>query len=70
EAMVMAHAAEVTADVMRVNLVDPGPMATQLRALAFPGEPTGTQPDPSEKAAAFVGLADPSDTRHGQRIIL
>ncbi|MAJ65603.1 MAG: oxidoreductase [Alphaproteobacteria bacterium] len=68
--MVMGYASEVPNGKVRVNLVDPGPMATKLRAIAFPGEPEGTQPDPATRTDAFIALASADDTRHGERIIL
>ena len=68
--MVMAYASEVVGSKVRVNLVDPGPMATKLRDMAFPGEPAGQQPDPSQKTEDFLKLADIEDDRHGERIIL
>ena len=70
ERVVKAYASEVVGSKLRVNLVDPGPMATKLRDMAFPGEPAGKQPDPAQKADAFVALADPDDERHGERIDL
>ena len=70
DAMVMAYAAEVTPNTTRINLVDPGPMSTRLRALAFPGEKDGAQPDPATKVQAFIDLAAPDDKRHGERIVL
>ena len=45
EALVLAYAAELRLTQVRVNLVDPGPMATRLRAQAYPGERPGTVPD-------------------------
>ncbi|MDO6461363.1 SDR family NAD(P)-dependent oxidoreductase [Granulosicoccaceae sp. 1_MG-2023] len=48
-----------------VNMINPGPMRTRLRAKAFPGEQPEEVPPPSEKVAAFVELiarADPKLT--------
>ena len=71
ERMVMAYASELVGVAnTRVNLVDPGPMATRLRDMAFPGEPADKQPDPVSKAEHFLALADRDDDRHGERIIL
>ncbi|MBV6632208.1 MAG: SDR family oxidoreductase [Alphaproteobacteria bacterium] len=70
EAMVLSYAAELADDPLRVNLVDPGPMATRLRTLAFPGEKEGAQPDPATKVDAFIELASADDKRHGERIVL
>ena len=37
EALVKTYAHEVANTPVRVNLVNPGPMRTQMRAKAFPG---------------------------------
>src|SRR5487761_870226 len=42
EALVRVYAAEVARTPVRVNLVDPGPVHTRLRAEAFPGEDRAT----------------------------
>ncbi len=68
EALVKAYAAEVRKTPVRVNLFDPGPMATRLRAEAFPGEPEGAQPAPIEVAPALLELLLPSCTRHGELV--
>jgi NAD(P)-dependent dehydrogenase (short-subunit alcohol dehydrogenase family) len=70
ERMVLGYAGEVTGHDIRVNLIDPGPMATKLRSVAFPGEREGKQPDPASKTNAFVALADAGDGRHGERLVL
>ena len=51
EALVLAYAAELRLTRLRVNLLDPGPMATRLRAQAYPGERPGAVPDPAGCAA-------------------
>lgn len=56
EALVLAYAAELRLTQVRVNLVDPGPMETRLRAQAYPGERPGTVPDPAAMAPAVVDL--------------
>lgn len=70
DAMVITYAAENTQGRLRINLVDPGPMATALREKIFPGEPPGTQADPAALAGAIVDLTTPDCARHGDRIIL
>ena len=68
EALVTSYAAEVRKTPLRVNLFDPGPMATRLRADAFPGEPEGARPSPAEVAPALLPLLLPSCEHHGERI--
>ena len=41
EALVRCYAAEVRRSALRVNLLDPGPVATELRRRAYPGEESG-----------------------------
>ncbi len=69
EAMVGAYAAEVRKTPLRVNLFDPGPMATRLRAVAFPGEPAGARPPPEEVAPALLELLLPSCEHHGEIVV-
>ena len=66
EALVLAYAAELRLTPVHVNLFDPGPMATRLRAQAYPGEPAGSVPDPAVPAAALVELLRPDYTSRGQ----
>ncbi|MBM3567102.1 MAG: SDR family oxidoreductase, partial [Alphaproteobacteria bacterium] len=68
EAMVRAYAAEVSNTAMRVNLVDPGPVRTALRARAFPGEDPNRWPAPDAVAPLFVELVLPGCTRHGETV--
>jgi NAD(P)-dependent dehydrogenase (short-subunit alcohol dehydrogenase family) len=64
--LVLTWAAEVATTKLRVNLFDPGPMRTRLRAAAFPGEDPGLVPVPGAAAAALVALCLPEETRHGE----
>lgn len=66
EALVLAYAAEVRITPLRVNLFDPGPLATRLRARAFPGERPGASPPPEAAAPALVELLLPGCARHGE----
>ena len=60
EAMVLAYAAELRLTQVRVNLFDPGPMATRLRAQAYPGERPGAVPEPAAAAQRLVELLLPT----------
>jgi NAD(P)-dependent dehydrogenase (short-subunit alcohol dehydrogenase family) len=66
--LVLTWAAEVAFTKLRVNLFDPGPMRTRLRASAFPGEDPSTLPPPDDAAAALTALCLPAETRHGEVI--
>lgn len=65
EAMVRVYAAEVAKTRLRVNLIDPGPARTRLRASAFPGEDPSRVPPPEALTDAFVALAEPACRHHG-----
>ena len=65
EALVLSWAAEIATTRLRVNLFDPGPMRTRLRAAAFPGEDPATVAPTGHAAAALVALCLPTETRHG-----
>ena len=69
EALALCYAAEVRQTAVRVNLVDPGPMRTRLRAQAYPGEAPDKAPLPETRTDAFVALADPACDRHGELVI-
>ena len=63
--LVLTWAAETRTTNIRVNLFDPGPMRTRLRAMAFPGEEPARHPAPGEAAAALASLCLPGEHRHG-----
>jgi NAD(P)-dependent dehydrogenase (short-subunit alcohol dehydrogenase family) len=66
EALVLAWAAEMRRTTIRINLLDPGPVSTRLRAQAYPGEDPATLVRPDEVAPAFVDLLLPGCHRHGE----
>ena len=68
EHLVRAWAAEVASTPLRVNLFDPGPVATRLRRAAMPGEDPATLPRPEDVAPAIAALCLPAETRHGALI--
>jgi NAD(P)-dependent dehydrogenase (short-subunit alcohol dehydrogenase family) len=68
EAMVAIYAKEVEHSNLRVNLVNPGPTRTALRAQAFPGEDARALRSPETLGDAFVALAEPACALHGQWI--
>ncbi len=65
EALVRCYAAELGRSRLRVNLLDPGPVATTLRARAYPGEDATKLPTPDDVTGPFVALAEVSCDRHG-----
>lgn len=67
ENMVQAWAQEVESTRLRINLFDPGPTATRLRAMAFPAEDPGTLQSPSVVAPQIAALCLPDGVPHGTR---
>lgn len=71
ESIVLTWAAEIAnISNTRVNLIDPGAVATRMRTIAFPGEDAATLPQPDDVAGAFVDLAEMACRHHGQIIRL
>jgi NAD(P)-dependent dehydrogenase (short-subunit alcohol dehydrogenase family) len=68
ETLVRIYAAEVAHTAVKVNLINPGPTRTRMRADAFPGENPETLPTPDAIAAAFVPLAEEACALHGEWI--
>ena len=62
----LAYAAELRITPVKVNLLDPGPMATRLRAQAYPGERAGAVPSPPGVAPAVLDLLFPGCPKHGE----
>ncbi|MBB2191925.1 SDR family NAD(P)-dependent oxidoreductase [Gluconacetobacter azotocaptans] len=69
EAMVLTWAEEIApGSGLRVNLYDPGPVATRLRVQAMPAADLSSLPGPEAAGAAVAALCLPTETRHGRRI--
>ncbi len=66
EALARTYAAESETTGLRVSIVNPGPMRTQMRARAFPGEDPKTVPPPEDVARMLVELALPSSAANGE----
>ena len=69
EALARTWAAETARSNLCVNLLDPGPAATRLRALAYPGEDRTKLPHPEDVTNRFVELASPAFTANGTRAV-
>ncbi len=70
EHLVLAWAEETRRTRLRVNLFDPGVVATRLRAAAMPGEDASTLPRPDQVAPALADLCAAAETRHGEVVRL
>ena len=66
--LVRSWAHEVQSTPLRVNLFDPGPVATRLRAAAMPGEDPATLPKPADIAPRIADLCEAAETRNGALI--
>ena len=66
EALARTFAAETESTPIRVNLFNPGPTRTGLRAAVMPGEDPMTLPSADEVAEKIVALALPSFTESGK----
>lgn len=66
EHLVLAWAAETATTRLRVNLFDPGVVATRMRADAMPGEDPSSLARPEDVAPALAGLCGAEEARHGQ----
>jgi NAD(P)-dependent dehydrogenase (short-subunit alcohol dehydrogenase family) len=66
--LVQTWAEETRTSRLRVNLADPGPVATELRRHGFPGEDQSKLPKPEDVAAGIADLCAPGETRHGEMV--
>jgi NAD(P)-dependent dehydrogenase (short-subunit alcohol dehydrogenase family) len=66
EAMVKTWAAETATSNLKVNLINPGPVRTALRAAAMPGEDPATLPRPDDVAELFLEVCSESFSANGE----
>jgi NAD(P)-dependent dehydrogenase (short-subunit alcohol dehydrogenase family) len=66
EALVRTYAAETESTPVRVNLVNPGPTRTRMRAQVMPGEDPMTLPPPQAVAEKIVALCLAAFTESGR----
>ena len=66
EALARTYAAETASTSVRVNLVNPGPTRTRMRAQVMPGEDPMTLPPPEAVAEKIVALCLPGFTETGR----
>jgi NAD(P)-dependent dehydrogenase (short-subunit alcohol dehydrogenase family) len=66
EALVRTWAQETAATSIRVNLFNPGPSRTRMRAIVFPGEDPETLEPPDQAAALIVPMCAPAWTETGK----
>jgi NAD(P)-dependent dehydrogenase (short-subunit alcohol dehydrogenase family) len=66
EALVRTYAHEVANTPVRVNLINPGPTRTRMRAKAFPGEDPASLRAPEDLTPTFVRLAEAACEDNGK----
>jgi NAD(P)-dependent dehydrogenase (short-subunit alcohol dehydrogenase family) len=65
-ALVKTYANELASTQVKVNLFDPGPVATQMRARAYPGEDPKTITQPEDVAGGILRLLRADVTASGE----
>lgn len=65
EKLVEIYAAETVKTPLKVNLIDPGPIRTGMRAKAFPGEDPDSLATPADIAPLFLEMASPDYRQTG-----
>jgi NAD(P)-dependent dehydrogenase (short-subunit alcohol dehydrogenase family) len=60
------YAAETETTKVRVNLFNPGPTRTRMRAMVMPGEDPATLPKPAQVAESILPLCLPDLTETGR----
>ena len=69
EALVKTYAAEAADSTLRVNLLDPGPVRTAMRAKAMPGEDPLTLPPPFDITPVVLAMASAGYTANGELVV-
>lgn len=66
DVLARTYAAETVETKVRVNLFNPGPTRTRMRATFMPGEDPATLPKPAQVAEAILPLCEPGFTETGK----
>ena len=67
EMLALTYAEECAGTKVKVNLLNPGPTRTLMRARAMPGEDPSTLKRPEEVTPLIVELLSPANEKHGER---
>jgi NAD(P)-dependent dehydrogenase (short-subunit alcohol dehydrogenase family) len=65
-----SYAEETRSTNMRINLVSPGPVDTDMLNAAFPGGFPGAAKKPEDVAGAYLKLVSPTCKQHGKIVSL
>src|SRR5580704_4618839 len=66
ESLALTYANECEGTKVRVNLLNPGPIRTAMRAKAMPGEERSSLKRPEDLAPLIVELLSPSNNKNGE----
>ena len=66
ESLALTYAAECETTKVRVNLFNPGPIRTRMRATVFPGEDPLTLDTPDQAAQLILPMCAPDWTETGK----
>lgn len=66
DALVKTYALEIANTPIRANLISPGPVRTEMRQQAYPGEDPMTLPTPEDVAPLFLEVASTDCTDNGR----
>ncbi|HEY0281182.1 MAG TPA: SDR family NAD(P)-dependent oxidoreductase [Rhizomicrobium sp.] len=66
ESLALTYAAECEGTNIKVNLLNPGPVRTGMRAKAMPGEDPETLPPPEALTPLIVDMLSPSYEKNGE----
>lgn len=66
EMLVRVYSEEIRGTSIKVNLVDPGAVHTDMRSQAMPGEDKNLLPLPTDITDIFVELSSPGCSHHGE----
>lgn len=69
ETMVATYAAETAYSPLKVNILDPGEVRTEMHKEAFPGQDPAKLPSPEDVAEKFIELAAPSYAATGKIVM-
>ncbi len=68
ESLALSYAAECEGTKVKVNLLNPGPVRTAMRAKAMPGEDPSSLARPEQVASLIVELLSPGNEKNGELV--
>jgi NAD(P)-dependent dehydrogenase (short-subunit alcohol dehydrogenase family) len=68
ESLALTYAAECEGTKVKVNLLNPGPLRTRMRAKAFPGEDPQSLRPPEAVVPLILDLLSPASTKNGELV--